>query len=548
MKRRTDKVSDEEKKIDNEMIIKDDTEAVAAEPVEMAPAEDSLGEYPEVSSDFEPEILPEDNSKDEVELNLEDDSEEKPAEKLKRNSGLALVILGVFVVLIAVAATIFYDAGGKEKLESPLTIHDKTISSADFSFMYHYTMIEEGVDLFASDTPALLSSPYEDDDAYSTYRNYFLDLTAKKMQDVEILYDDAIENGYSIENKHYQRAEAYISWLRTKADELGVSLDTYIKGVYGSQVDEQVILNYLAKKFFTDDYGEIDKPNALSANEEQAEQAYNDDRNSYDLVDYKILRIAYEQREQAFVDTANLHAQQIIDAMASDPSTFEACAAKYFTGAAAEALSVPDYTLVANCRYTDFSHREFRDWLFGVDRQVGDATIFSDEDGFPIILVFVQRQRLSDHLRDIHIAHIVTTSDDSGEPNISASQSLAQEIFEYVQNPDSFSEIENLHNTEILEGRLVVTHSEMTYPEQYSEEIRDWVFDSSRVYGDKTILEKDGDFYVLFFVSESESPEWYDRVNSFVRMNNYREFMDAKRTEYTYVFDDNGLSSIRDVP
>ncbi len=531
----------EENNQDNGLILNENTEGAQLDAIQ---PEEAVTDVAQAGSEIEPE----DHSGEEVEMNLEDTSEESGEGSKKKNAGLFLVLLGIFVVIIAVAATIFYDAGGKEKLESPLTIHGKSISSADFSFMYHYTMIEEGIDLFAADTPTLLASPYEDDENYSTYRQYFLDYTAQKMQDVEILYDDATEKGFTIENKHYQRAEAYISWLRTKADELGVSLDTYIKGVYGNQVDEQVILNYLAKKFFTDDYGQITKPDELSANEEQAEEAYQNDRNSYDLVDYKILRIAYEQREQAFVDTANLHAQQIIEAMAGNPDTFESCAAKYFTGNAAEVLETENYTLVPNCHYSDFTHPEFRDWLFGVDRQVGDATIFSDEDGFPIILVFVQRQRLSSHLRDVHIAHIVTTDGEDGNPNISASQSLAQEIYEYVSSADSFAEIENLHNTEILEGRLVITHSEMTYPEQYSQEISDWIFDPAREYGNKTVLEKDGDFYVIFFINESPQVEWYDRVNSFVKMNNYKDFMDQRRAEYTYEFDENGLMSIRDVP
>ena len=536
-------MTDEEKMINNEDGENKElsTEIVNETPVPVEEVQETQ-EIQEVQ-----ESLPEDRSGEEVVMSLEDTDEEAPG-KQKRNSGLLLVLLGIFVVIIAVAATIFYDAGGKEKLESPLKIHGVDISSADFSFMYHFTMIEEGIDLFASDTPTLLASPYEDDEKYSTYRNYFLDYTAQRMQTVEILYDDATSKGYSIENKHFERAEAYISWLKGKAEQLGVSLDTYIKGVYGSQVDEQTVLNYLAKKYFTDDYADGAKLDELSATDEQAEEAYSNDRNSYDLVDYKILRISYEQREQAFVDTANLHAQQIIDAMGGDPSKFESCAAEFFTGNAKEALQVENYTLVSNCRYTDFTHNDFRNWLFGVDRQVGDATIFSDIDGFPIIIVFVNRVRLSDHLRDVHIAHIVCTSDEQGNKDISAAQSLAQEVYEYINDPDSFLEVENYHNTEVLEGRLVVTHSDMTYPEQYTDGISTWIFDAARVPGDKTLLEKDGDFYVIYFVQESPNPEWYDRVNSFVRMNNYREFMEERRAEYTYEFDENGLTSIRDVP
>jgi len=494
------------------------------------------------------EAAPEDNSREEVNITLDSDGTETAGKTPSKSSGLMLVILGVIVVLLAVAASIFHNVGGKDSIISPLSIHGKKISSADFSFMYHYTMIEEGVDLFAADTPNLLSSPYMDDEKYSTYRDYFLDYTAQRLQSIEILYDDAVSKGLDIENRHFERAEAYISWLKSQADTLGVSLDTYIKGVYGNQVSEQTALNFLAKMYFTDDYGDGAKLEELSATDQQAEEAYENDKNTYDFVDYKILRIAYEQREQAYVETANLHAQQIIDEMADDPSKFESCAAKYFSGAAKATLEQPDSTLVSNCRDGDFTHSDFRNWLFGVDRRPGDATIFTDSDGFPVILVFVQRQKLSIHLRDVHIAHIYSVKDESGNTNISQAQSLAQEIYETVTDADSFSEIENKYNSEVLEGRLVVTHSQMTYPEQYSEEFSSWIFDGNRTPGNKTIFEMDGDFYVLYFASESPNPEWYDRVNSFVRMNNYRAFLDEKCAEYTYEFDENGLTSIRDVP
>ena len=40
----------------------------------------------------------------------------------------------------------------------------------------------------------------------------------------------------------------------------------------------------------------------------------------------------------------------------------------------------------------------------------------------------------------------------------------------------------------------------------------------------------------------------YDRVNSFLRMNNYQRFISSKAEEYTYVFNEDGLAQIKDVP
>ena len=482
-----------------------------------------------------------------TEINLDKNEDALAKGKKRRNAGIIFVFFAVLLVAVIAVVTFALDTGMDESFISPLNVHGRDVTSGEFSFMYHYELLSEGVDLFAADTEKMLSSPYLDDENFATYRDYFRYVTAKDIQKIDVLYDDATSQGYVIEKAHYDRANAYINWLKGKADELGVSLDTYIKGVFGSQVDEQCIINTLARKYFTEDYAEGEKLIQLSATDEQAENAYSQSRNIYDLVSYKVFRFTYEQREQAFVDTANLKAQKIIDAMGKDPSKFEQCAAKYFTGAAANTLEQQDSMLIPDCRFEDISHPEFRNWLFDESREVGDATIIPDEDGFPIILVFVNRIRMSEKLRNCYIITVNSQMTEDMIPDIAATQALAQEVYDYVEDVGSCNEIENLYNDYILAGGLSVLHDSQIYQAKYQDVLADWIF-GARSMGDKTLLEDKGTFYVVYFVSESPNPEWYDRVNSFVRMNNYREFMEERRAEYTYEFDENGLTSIRDVP
>ena len=483
-----------------------------------------------------------------TEINLDKNEAALEQGKKRRNAGLFFVAFGIILVLVIAAVSFALDTGMDESFISPLNIHGRDISSGEFSFMYHYELLSEGVDLFAADTEKMLASPYLDDDNFATYRDYFRYVTAQDLQKIEILYDDATSQGYEIEKAHYDRANAYINWLKGKADELGVPLDTYIKGVFGSQVDEQIIINTLARKYFTEDYADGEKLLQLSATDEQAESAYNASRNIYDLVSYKILRITYEQRDQAFIDTATLHAEKIIEAMGKDPSKFEACAAKYFSGVAANTLSQPDSTLIANCRYEDISHSVFRNWLFDEARTDGDAVIIPDEDGFPIILVFVSRVRMSEQLRNCYIITVNSQMTEDMVPDIAATQALGQEIFDYIDDADSCNEIENLYNDYILAGGLSVIHDSQMYKAEYSSTLADWIFAPERQLGDKTLIEDNGTFYIIYFVAESPNPEWYDRVNSFLRMNNYQQFITSKAEEYTYTFNEDGLSQIKDVP
>lgn len=483
-----------------------------------------------------------------TELNLDRNEAAIELGKHRRNAGILFVLFGIIIVIAIAIATFAIDTGMDESFISPLTVNGKDISSGEFSFMYHYELLSEGVDLFAADTEKMLSSPYLDDENFATYRDYFRFVTAQDFQKMEILYDDATSKGFDIEKAHYERANSYINWIKSKADELGVPLDTYIKGVFGSQVDEQIIINTLARKYFTEDYADGEKLVQLSATDEQAENAYNQSRNIYDLVSYKILRITYEQREQAFIDTANLHAQKILDSMGDDPSKFEKCASKYFSGVAKNTLSQPDSTLIANCRFEDVTHTDFRRWLFDESRVVGDSVIIPDEDGFPIILVFVSRIRMDEHLRNSYIITVNAQMNEDMTPNIAATQALGQEIYDYIEDADSCNEIENIYNDYILAGQLSVVHDNQIYKAKYSGAIAEWILSPERKLGDKTLIEENGSFYVVFYVSESPNPEWYDRVNSFIRMNNYRMYISMKSDEYTWEFHEEGLEQIKDVP
>ena len=480
-------------------------------------------------------------------INLDKNEDPESHGKISRNAGIVFVTLAVALVAIVFAITYFLDTGMDESFISPLTIKERDVSSGEFSFMYHYELLSEGVDLFAADAEEKLSSPYLDDETFGDYREYFRFVTAKDLQKMDILYDDATAQGYSIETAHYDRANAYIKWLKGKADELGVPLDTYIKGVFGSQVDEQIIINTLAKKYFTEDYADGEKLVQLSASDSQAEDAYNQSRNIYDLVSYKILRITYEQREQAFIDTANLHAQKILEKMKGDPSKFESCAAPYFSGVAANTLAEKDSTLVSNCRYDDISHDDFRNWLFDETRKDGDSIIIPDEDGFPIILVFVSRVRMSEKLRN---CYIISTNVQNEEfaPDIAASQALSQEIYDFIDDTDSCNEVENLYNDYILAGQLSLIHDGQIYKDKYLSKLSDWMFAPERQLGDKTLIEVEGTFYVIYFISESPNPEWYDMVNSFLRMNNLQQFIQSKEEEYAWKFNNDGLNQIKDVP
>ena len=99
-----------------------------------------------------------------TEINLDKNEEALEKGKLRRNAGILFVAFGIILVAVIAALSFALDTGMNESFISPLTINGREISSGEFSFMYHYELLSEGVDLFAADTEKMLSSPYLDDD------------------------------------------------------------------------------------------------------------------------------------------------------------------------------------------------------------------------------------------------------------------------------------------------------------------------------------------------------------------------------------------------
>lgn len=431
-----------------------------------------------------------------------------------------------------------------ERLASPLSINGQSVSHSEFSFMYHFVLIENGVDIHAAETPAMLAAPGEA--GFATNRDFFIDIAAKELQTIQILYDDATLHGFSISDVHVKRAQAYVDWLATKADAIQVDFETYIKGTFGQNVSRETIIDTLSKRYFAEDYAAGPKLDELKASDDQAEESYLTSRNQYDIVSYRVLRIVFEQKDQSFISTAHLHAQEIIEKIEHDQSRFEIVAADYFSGEAKEALLKPDSTLISNVRFNNIDNLEWRIWLYDTSRQPGDCTIFEDEYGFPILVCFTARNRQVEPLRNIRFFYVNQLVEETFQQGLPAGEviPMAQTILDSISDETSVINLETTYADEIQSGIMRAVQSGDTYRGKYDSDFDAWIFDPARQPGDKTMIELENQVVILFYSSVSTNPEWFDRVNSFIRMNNYQEFLLEKQNAYPIKLNPEGLKHI----
>jgi len=457
---------------------------------------------------------------------------------------LTVFLVLAFSTLLIIAASWFIGNNMNERLSSPLTIKDQKINIAEFSFMYHYVLRSNGIDIYKEGSHAILDAPGENN--FPTQREYFLDLTARTLQTRNILYDDATSKGYYISEPDRQMAESYILWLNQKAAELEVSTEVFIKGYFGKYVTLDTVREVLSKQYFTENYEQNHKLDELKATDAQAEAAYQEAPFQYDEISYKVLRIMFESASPSFVETANLRAQEIVERVNGDETQFEAIASEYFTGTAKESLQQEDATLLQNMRFSQVENEEWRTWLFDSSRVRGDSQIFYDNQGFPIIFLFKERVRQTEPFRDIHMIYLNREENQDASTGFSSADILpvAQSMYDAISDERSISALINAYSDEILDRKISFFHDIAAYRGIYAETIDAWVFNSERKPGDKNILETENQVIVLYYVEASSNPEWFDKVNSYIRMNNYQEFLTEKALEYPFVFDQASLSFI----
>ena len=488
-----------------------------------------------------------------IELNLESktveiENESKIEKKqIKPAFLISILALLTFVVIIGI---ILVRTNMPERLSIPLTVKNEDIYNPEFSFMYHYILRQNGIDIYREGEKIddILSAPGENN--FPTQRDYFLDFTAQTIQVRNFLYDDAISKGFKISDADRKLAETYIDWIDGRAKELGVNRDVFIRAYFGKNVSENLIRDILTKQYFTENYEKGAKLTEMKATQEQAESIYQSARDQYDEISYHSLRIVYEETGQSFIDTAMKNAGKIVENIKRDPTKFQEVAAEYFVGDEKEKLLVKDSTLSSNVRYLEIENEEWRDWLFDPERETGDCRIFTDLQGFPIIFCFVERQRQTEPLREADIIMIYHEDSEAGVPGIPETDitAFSQHIFDAISNREAIANLTTAYSDEVLDRKMEFIYNDMIHPGEYEPEVNDWIFDPLREKGEKTILTLDRKMVLIYYSGASENPEWFDMVNSFIRMENYNVFLNEKKVEYPYVLHKNVLKYITDVP
>lgn len=444
-----------------------------------------------------------------VQKRKEEKEKEKKEERI--STAVGIVFLVALVCLVASFPIRTYLATH----ETYVVINGEKVNKVEFDYVYntsknnYITQYGSYLSYFGLDTSKDLSTQMYSDTL--TWQDYFEQNAVESLKQNKALMAEAKAAGFT-----YDTTDEYNTFketIKTSAAAAGVSDKEYVRSIYGSYATMGRIEEYVKNDMVMNAYYQkLQEDNAPSDDEIQS--YYEENKATYDSVDYRLTTIEADLPtepteladpvEETAADTtgttdgtAATDSTQDTAYQPSDAEIAKAMEDAKVLADDAEQTVVKDGEAHENEKKSSVNYL-ISDWLFDDARKAGDTTVITNDNSHCYYVVAFEKRYL-DETPSADVRVIIPTEDKTGEE-------ILEEWKNGAATEDSFAELckKYTQDTSAVEnGGLFeqVTKTGMT------EELSNWIFDSSRQAGDTVAITVSDSTYVLYYIGQDQ-PEW----------------------------------------
>lgn len=444
-----------------------------------------------------------------VQKRKEEKEKEKKEERISTTVGI--VFLVALVCLVASFPIRTYLATH----ETYVVINGEEVNKVEFDYVYntsknnYITQYGSYLSYFGLDTSKDLSTQMYSETL--TWKDYFEQNAVESLKQNKALMAEAKAAGFT-----YDTTDEYNTFketIKTSAAAAGVSDKEYVRSIYGSYATMGRIEEYVKNDMVMNAYYQkLQEDNAPSDDEIQS--YYEENKATYDSVDYRLTTIEADLPtepteladpvEETAADTtgttdgtAAADSTQDTAYQPSDAEIAKAMEDAKVLADDAEQTVAKDGEAHENEKKSSVNYL-ISDWLFDDARKAGDTTVITNDNSHCYYVVAFEKRYL-DETPSADVRVIIPTEDKTGEE-------ILEEWKNGAATEDSFAELckKYTQDTSAVEnGGLFeqVTKTGMT------EELSNWIFDSSRQAGDTVAITVSDTTYVLYYIGQDQ-PEW----------------------------------------
>lgn len=477
---------------------------------------------------------------------------QKETKKLKTYTTIFVVAIAVILVasLVIAGTTIFRNSGIKQKNTVAAVIDDYEMNTVEMSYYYGdtiessynswysaygdstpmYVSLMMGLDI----TQPLSSQTYTDD---TTWADYFIDVAMTRAQSDYVLYNRAIEEGFTMAEDTKATLEQTFNNLSAFASLAGYSnVDAYLSAMYGQGATVETYRAYAEKSALASDYYMAHQDNLVIDDAAiRAHEAENFDK--YSSFSYASYVISYndfltggttdEDGNTTYSDEEEEAARAAAKAAAE---ALPVCATEEELNAAVAAIKDGAKSNVYNnVSYTAINTNAV-DWMADSSRKAGDFNVVANEtttadaDGNETTTVssytaYVFLGREDNNMPLANVRHILVsfeggTTDENGntvysDEEKSAAKEKAENLLAQYEatgmTEQDFADLATANTADTGSAANGGLYEDIS-PKQgvYVESFTNWSTDPAREAGDTGIIESPYGYHVMYYVGDDE--------------------------------------------
>lgn len=456
-----------------------------------------------------------------VQRRKEEKERARREERVGRIIGIALLAVLVCIVAsfpirnyLTVNGTYIKVSG--EKVSRVEFDYHYQVASSDYINQYGAYLSYFGLDLSRDVRTQMYSDTL-------TWGDFFEEMAVDNIGREKALLKAAKEEGFT-----YDVAADYDEYkeqLKEAASEAGTTVKELVKQLYGAYATEARVKPYVQNGMYLNAYVDL-LTERLEPAREEIQEYYDNDKASYDSVDYYLTSVDAElpteptELADPVEETEGESEGEEGTEEAYKPSEAEIEAAMKLAKAEADKK---EKTVQADGELNTNKKRSavtsvLRDWLFDDERKAGDTAVIEDSTLHRYYVVRFEKRYLDETpSSDIRV---VVTAGDNG-------QAILDEWKSGDATEESFTALcEKYNDTSVFsaEGGLL----EAVTPSGLPEELGDWVSESGRTEGDTAVIspESEENTYVVYYGGPND-PEWILNIRNTLLSQKMTEYMET---------------------
>jgi hypothetical protein len=370
-------------------------------------------------------------------------------------------------------------------------VGDISLNKSEYNFFYKYTInnFESNYDTnsLGVDLTADLSEQNMTDDI--TWEEYF-----EGMTDMSVYETLTVLNEYSADVD--ADVDKIVEEIEEQAESAGVSVNTYIKLSYDSNITMDMVKRCLTYYLTYQDYLSQD----LGITDEEYDEYYETHKDALDEVEYYEIILSADE----------INTLENLEINSEDDFLNAAISLQQSTGY----VSVTGYS---NC------DSMFSEWVFNAKN--GDTKIFSDDD-YCYMLYKIDRHKAEKLTRNVNSIELTVDNDSYDEQYYNSICSLKEEFEQTDMTKEDFVELaETYAGTDGREENIVESNISIL--------ISSWLFDESTEHGDTNII-KVGDTYYFIYYDCTGLEEYKAIAKSSIETSKLEDRLSEMKQKYTY--------------